>query len=97
MRHYDAAGSALFFARLGGELVAAYLLIHDEHTAYYHFGASDERWLALRPNNLLMYETMLWAKGRGCAAYHLGGGVSSDENDSFFMGRVLAAGRTAQA
>ncbi len=89
------AGSALFFARLGGELVAAYLLIHDEHTAYYHFGASDERWLALRPNNLLMYETMLWAKGRGCAAYHLGGGVSSDENDSLLRFKSSFGGHRA--
>lgn len=88
-------GSALFFARLGDEVAAAYLLIYDERTAYYHFGASDERWLALRPNNLLMYETMLWAKGRGCARYHLGGGVSSDENDSLLRFKSsFGGGRT---
>jgi len=75
-------GSALFFARFQGELAAAYLLIRDERTAYYHFGASDPRWLALRPNNLLMYETLLWAKRQGCMSYHLGGGVTTNGNDS---------------
>lgn len=75
-------GSALFFATCQGEVAASYLLIRDERTAYYHFGASDERWLALRPNNLLMYETLLWAKRSGCGRYHLGGGVSSDRNDN---------------
>lgn len=74
--------SALFFARCRGELAAAYLLIHDERTAYYHFGASDERFLALRPNNLLMYETLLWSKHQGCTRYHLGGGVTTSGNDS---------------
>ncbi len=101
------AGSALFFATVQGELAAAYLLLRDEQTAYYHFGASDERWLGLRPNNLLMYETLLWAKAQGCTRYHLGGGVTSSENDSllrfkssygggvvdlYTYGRVLDAG-----
>lgn len=75
-------GSALFFARCEGELAAAYLLLNDERTAYYHFGASDPRWFDRRPNNLLMFETMLWAKRKGLARYHLGGGVTANENDS---------------
>lgn len=90
-----ASGSALFFARRGAELAAAYLLIHDRRTAYYHFGASDERWLALRPNNLLMYETLLWAKASGCLHYHLGGGVSADENDSLLRFKSSFGGRRA--
>jgi CelD/BcsL family acetyltransferase involved in cellulose biosynthesis len=87
------AGSALFFAHAGGELAAAYLLIFDGRTSYYHFGASDERWLALRPNNLLMYETMLWAKAQGCAHYHLGGGVSSAGNDTLLRFKSSFGGR----
>lgn len=88
-------GCALFFACVEEEVAAAYLLISDERTAYYHFGASDERWLALRPNNLLMYETMLWAKARGCVHYHLGGGVSADENDSLLRFKSSFGGRRA--
>jgi hypothetical protein len=88
-------GSALFFARCRGELAAAYLLICDERTAYYHFGASDERWFALRPNNLLMYETLLWAKRRGCARYHLGGGVTASGNDSLLRFKSSFGGHEA--
>jgi hypothetical protein len=77
---YDS--SALFFARCEGEIAAAYLLLNDERTAYYHFGASDARFLDRRPNNLLMYETLLWAKARGLRNYHLGGGVTAAGNDT---------------
>jgi hypothetical protein len=82
MQRLGSEGSALFFARRAGELAAAYLLLTDHQSAYYHFGASDERWLEFRPNNLLMWETLLWAKARGMTRYHLGGGVTSDETDS---------------
>jgi hypothetical protein len=74
--------SPLFFAYCEGEVAAAYLLLHDGQTAYYHFGGSNERWLARRPNNLLMYETMLWARRSGLGRYHLGGGVGASGNDS---------------
>jgi hypothetical protein len=82
VRHMGAGGSALFFARCEGELAAAYLLLNDARRAYYHFGASAERWTVRRPSNALMYETLLWAQSQGLASYHLGGGVTSDENDS---------------
>jgi len=88
-------GSALFFARCEGEVAAAYLILNDTHTAYYHFGASEARWLALRPNNLLMYETVLWAKRRGLVRYHLGGGVSSGETDSLLRFKSSFGGSRA--
>jgi hypothetical protein len=94
-RRLGESGCALFFARCEGELAAAYLLVHDECSAYYHFGASDERWLERRPNNLLMYETLLWAKRRGLARYHLGGGVTASENDSLLRFKSSFGGTKA--
>ena len=87
--------SALFFARCDGEVAAAYLVLNDGRTAYYHFGASDERWLERRPNNLLMFETLRWAKRRGLAHYHLGGGVTAGENDSLLRFKSSFGGRRA--
>lgn len=87
--------SALFFARCDGEVAAAYLLLNDAETAYYHFGASDERWLERRPNNLLMYETLQWAKRQGLSRYHLGGGVSASGNDSLLRFKSSFGGRRA--
>jgi hypothetical protein len=85
--------SALFFARCEREVAAAYLLLSDANSAYYHFGASDEAWLERRPNNLLMYETLLWAKRRGLRAYHLGGGVTAAEEDSLLRFKSSYGGR----
>jgi hypothetical protein len=76
--------TSMFFARIDGELAAAYFLMHDFSTVYYHFGASDSRFFDLRPSNLLMYETALWAKGKGYKIYHLGGGVSSSPDDNLY-------------
>jgi hypothetical protein len=93
--HLGAEHTALFFARRDGELAAAYLLLFDHQSAYYHFGGADVRWLQLRPNNLLMYETIRWAKARGLESYHLGGGVTSDENDSLLRFKSSFGGSQA--
>lgn len=95
MERLGTQGSTLLFARCRGEIAAAYLLIRDSNTAYYHFGASDDRFLALRPNNLLMYETLLWARRQGCSRYHLGGGVTSDGNDSLLRFKSSFGGHRA--
>jgi hypothetical protein len=87
--------SALFFARCEGTVAAAYLLLSHGTTAYYHFGGSDERWLERRPNNLLMYETLRWARQKGFAQYHLGGGVTASENDSLLRFKSSFGGRRA--
>lgn len=72
---------SLFIAFVDGVPASAYFLLHDYATVYYHFGGSDERFFELRPNNLLMYEVVLWAKRNGFLRYHLGGGVSSTADD----------------
>lgn len=86
---------ALFVARCEGETIAAYLLMHDARTAYYHFGGSDASWLDRRPNNLLMYETLLWARRSGLARYHLGGGVTVAGDDSLLRFKSAYGGRRA--
>lgn len=77
--------TSLFFAYVGKSVAAAYFLMHDFEIAYYHFAGSDEKFFESRPSNLLMWETILWAKRRGFKIYHLGGGVSSRENDSLLQ------------
>jgi len=52
---------------IGGNL---YLLWKD--TCYYKFNASDGNHLLLRPNNLMMWQGILEAKGRGCTVLDLG-------------------------
>ncbi len=87
--------SSLFFAYLEHEVAAAYFLIHEFDTAYYHFGGSDSRHFTLRPNNCLMYEVELWSKGAGYHYYHLGGGVSAAADDSLLRYKLGFSERTA--
>jgi hypothetical protein len=76
---------SLFFALVNETPAAAYFLIHDFSTLYYHFGGSDSTYNSFRPNNLLMFEVALWAKRNGFTRYHLGGGVTSSATDSLFQ------------
>jgi len=82
VRYLGADRVSLFFARASAAVASAYLLLHDAGIAYYHFGGSDDAYFSLRPNNLLLYETALWAKQAGYRFYHLGGGVTSGEDDN---------------
>lgn len=75
---------SLFIAFVNEEPASAYFLIHDFAMVYYHFGGSYEQFFDLRPNNLLMFEVALWAKRSGYLYYHLGGGVSSSNEDPLF-------------
>jgi len=95
VRRLGPARSRLFFARRDGALAAAYLVLNDESTAWYHFGGSDANWLALRPNNLLMHETLAWARRHGLARYHLGGGVTGEPNDSLLRFKSSFGGQRA--
>ncbi len=86
---------ALFFARVEQAVASAYLLLHDAGIAYYHFGGSDNAFFSLRPNNLLLYETALWAKRAGNRIYHLGGGVTADEGDNLLRFKSGFGGKAA--
>jgi hypothetical protein len=88
--------TSLFLAYVGDQIASAYFLMHDFSTAYYHFGASDDQYFDFRPNNLLMYETALWAKSNGYTRYHLGGGVTSSPTDSLFAFKHRFSGSTAE-
>jgi lipid II:glycine glycyltransferase (peptidoglycan interpeptide bridge formation enzyme) len=86
---------ALFFARVERAVASAYLLLHDEGIVYYHFGGSDQAYFSLRPNNLLLYGTALWAKQAGNRIYHLGGGVTSEAADNLLRFKSGFGGKSA--
>ena len=81
-KHLGRDRVSLFFAFVGSEVECAYLLMHDFGVAYYHFAGTRARFPDLRANNLTMYETALWAQKAGYSRYHLGGGVTSNDDDS---------------
>lgn len=79
--HLGDKGSSIFFAYYKGELASACFLIHAFSSAYYHFGGSFDQFYDVRASNLLMTSAMFWAQKQGYKNFHLGGGVSSSDED----------------
>lgn len=63
----------LFFAEYAGEAVSTLLAIHFGDTLFTHVSAWDGRHRELKPNELLEWETMMWAKAHGYRYYDFEG------------------------
>jgi hypothetical protein len=83
-----------YFARLGAELGAAKAYVHVLHEervvstelvllssdhAYSFLGGTEAEAFPLRPNDLLKWELIRWARDTGRSAYVLGGGPRPDD------------------
>ncbi|HEY3862897.1 MAG TPA: GNAT family N-acetyltransferase [Verrucomicrobiae bacterium] len=72
-RHLLSLGSGFIAsARLESRPLAAAVFLHDKRQALYKFGASDETFQHLRPNNLLMWASMKRCAEQGFGALNLG-------------------------
>lgn len=72
-------GFHLFAVDSDGVPVAMAICLSHHHRLHYHLGASDDRYLKLRPNNYLFYGIIQWAQARGFRIFNLGGGVTLDD------------------
>lgn len=68
----DAGDGAILLAELGGEPIGAVLLLTWGGRAYYKFNASRPDRLAGRPNDMLMWHCIRFAKERGMMTLDLG-------------------------
>jgi CelD/BcsL family acetyltransferase involved in cellulose biosynthesis len=59
-------------ARREKQPLAAAVFFHEGHRALYKFGASDQQFQHLRPNNLLMWEAIKHCAAGGFAELHFG-------------------------
>ena len=71
--------TSLFHADYDGRIIAAASFLHGGKVVHYFLGGSDSQYLSVRPNNILMYEAILWAKSEGYRYFNLGGGHGSEE------------------
>jgi CelD/BcsL family acetyltransferase involved in cellulose biosynthesis len=55
-----------------GAVIAGIVVLASGDTARYAYGASDERYLHLAPNNLLMWRAIRWASEQGYATFDFG-------------------------
>ena len=60
-------------------VVSSELVLLSERNAYSFLGGTDSDAFALRPNDLLKWELILWAKQAGTRRFVLGGGYGADD------------------
>lgn len=63
---------AVMIAEWHGEPVAAAVFLTSAGTCVYKYGASDERRWDVRPNHLLFWEAIRWARAKGCRTLDFG-------------------------
>ncbi len=65
-------GALLLAAAADGTIIGGVFSMVWKDTLYYKFNASDSNYLALRPNDLAIWEAIRYAKARGLAALDFG-------------------------
>ncbi|MFA5039002.1 MAG: GNAT family N-acetyltransferase [Candidatus Omnitrophota bacterium] len=70
---------AYFHVLDGGRIVSTELVLYSSQTAYSFLGGTEDEAFDKRPNDLLKYEIMGWARARGIKNYCLGGGYEPDD------------------
>lgn len=64
-------GATVIVSQKGTPVSSSILMFWDENV-YYKYGASDPNYLNLRPNDLMFWEIIKWAKGEGFKNLNLG-------------------------
>jgi hypothetical protein len=62
----------LLLAEYQGKSIAGMILLRSDKTIQYAYGASDERYLSLAPNNLLMWSAINWGIEHECTTLDAG-------------------------
>jgi CelD/BcsL family acetyltransferase involved in cellulose biosynthesis len=72
-RHVLQPGHGIvMIAECAGAPVAAAVFLTSAGTCVYKYGASDERQWQVRPNHMLFWQAIRWARERGCRSFDFG-------------------------
>lgn len=100
------------FAEHEGHVIAGMILFAAGNTVHYAYGASEEQALHLAPNNLLMWEAIAWAIGKGYTVFDMGRtardnqglmefkrkwGASADPLPYYYSPRIAGLASTAES
>jgi lipid II:glycine glycyltransferase (peptidoglycan interpeptide bridge formation enzyme) len=78
---HDAGQGHLFFAKHGGTPLAGMFVFTFGEKYWYMYGASSDKKRNLKPNYLLQWEVMRWAKRRGLTHYDMVGVPKPEDLD----------------
>jgi hypothetical protein len=70
---------AYFHALVNGQVVSTELVLISERSVYSFLGGTRKEAFACRPNDLLKFEIIKWAKQRGKSHFVLGGGYQNED------------------
>lgn len=76
--------STLIHISYQGQIIASGLLLFYNGKASLHLAASDDAYFNFRPNDFLYYATIEYCKEANINILNLGGGLSSNQDDSLF-------------
>ena len=81
---YKIDNFVLLEAKKDEKTIASAVFLYSEDYLNYHLAGSDENYLHLAPNNLLLFRAIEFGWDKGLKKFHLGGGTTNSEEDSLF-------------
>ena len=75
--------SIIFYAVYQDKIISMSIVLLANGHMNYHLSASDKKFQHLAPTNLLLYEAACWGCENGFKTFHLGGGLSSNEDSLY--------------
>lgn len=85
--------ACIFYAMLGKKPIAAAMMYYNDRFIHYHLAGTVTEYRKYAPSNLLLYETACWACEKGIKKFHLGGGITQDDNLFGFKKQFNKGGR----
>lgn len=77
-------------------IISAAIFMYSGTYGHYHLSGSDKSQLSLSPNNFMLWEAAKELQKRGVKRFHLGGGTTSDEENSLFKFKCRFSKDTCQ-
>lgn len=71
-------------AKLEDKIIASSLFMYSDDFMHYHLSATDPEYYSYAANNLILKQAAEWGVEHGKKWLHLGGGLSSSEEDSLY-------------
>ena len=67
-----------------GKIVASAIFLFSDKYLHYHLAATNPNYYKIAANNAFIWKAITWGKERGLQKLHLGGGLSSSEDDNLY-------------
>ena len=74
----------IFAAQYQDKIISTSIILFKDKSMYYHLGGSETEAMHLAPHNLVLWEAAKWGCEKEINFFHLGGGLTDNDNDSLY-------------